>query len=893
MSCATTWYILDGTAMAYRAFHALKRQELSTSGGQATGAVYGFVQMLETILRVAGDNPILATFDSPVRTFRHEQFPDYKATRERMPEELQGQLPHMERILEAQGIPVFIVPRYEADDIMATFAVRLAGLGRPCVLVTSDKDMAQLVDERIRLMPPPRAGEVTLLGPAEIEEKYGVPPARIRDLLALTGDASDNIPGVRGVGPKRAVELLREYGDLEGVLAHAHEVRLPSIRNSLKEDAQTARLSHDLVTVRTDVPGLPPLPPERGRPDPQQLRRLYTELEFASLASQIEVPTDGEEERAYTTVTTEQGLEAALTELARADEIAFDVETTSLDPVRARPVGISLAGWPKRAWYVAVGEGGLAAETVLRHLAPVLEDPARPKGGQNSKYDIQVLRNIGICVRGLTFDSMVESYLIDPNLKQRNLDFLALRYLGIKKIPTESLLGKGGELTMDLVPVDKVAPYSCEDADVALRLHRHFAPQLAAMGVERLYREVEVPLIPVLAAMERRGICLDVPYVEELGREIGGQLRDLEHRIHQLAGEEFNINSPHQLAYILFEKLAVHAELGIKRLRKTKSGYSTDAAVLESMVDHPLVALVLEYRNIAKLKNTYVDALPKLVNPLTGRIHTSFNQTVAATGRLSSSNPNLQNIPIRTELGRRMRRAFVAPPGAMLVSADYSQIELRVLAHLCGDAGLAEAFAAGEDIHRETAARIFDVPTADVTSEQRSRAKAVNYGLIYGMGPRRLARDAGIPVADAEAFISRYFSRFPGVQRYIDSVLQAARAEGGVRTILGRWRPIPEIASSEGGVRQAAERAAMNTPIQGSAADLMKVAMIKVHENLAAYGDEASLLLQVHDELVLEVAEEAVEPVCAMVRSTMEDAMDLRVPLKADVGVGRTWLDAK
>jgi len=893
MSTPSTVYILDGTAMAYRAFHALRRQELSTSGGQATGATYGFIQMLEAILRIAGSDSIVATFDTPARTFRHELFADYKATRERMPEELQAQIPQMQRILEAQGIQVFLVPGYEADDVMATLAARVASRGQPCTLVTSDKDMAQLVNDRIHLMPPPKAGIATTLGPAEVEQKYGVRPEHICDLLALMGDSSDNVPGVRGVGPTRAVELLREYGSLEGVLAHAREVRLPSIRSALERDAATARLSRELVTVRTDVPGLPEVIPVRGEPDLKNLRSIYTELEFASLASRIDVPSDGDEATVYRAVVTEADLEAVLAELSESEMLAFDVETTSLDPLLARPVGISLAGRPYHAYYVVLGEQGLPVEAAVRHLRPVLESDRRPKGGQNSKYDIQVLRNIGIVVRGLAFDTMVESYLVDPNLKQRNLDFLALRYLGLKKIPTESLIGRHGEVTMDLVPVDKVASYACEDADVALRLHHHFAPQLFAMGLAHLYQDVEVPLIQVLAAMELRGICLDVPYVQQLGKELDAQLSDLQSRIHRHAGEEFNINSPRQLGYILFEKLAVHTELGIKRLRKTKSGYSTDATVLEAMADHPLVCLVLEYRNIAKLKNTYVEALPRLVSPITARIHTSFNQTVAATGRLSSSNPNLQNIPIRTELGRRMRRAFVAPRGSLLVSADYSQIELRVLAHLSGDAGLAEAFATGVDIHRETAARVFEVRPSDVTSEQRSRAKAINYGLVYGMGPRRLARDAGISISDAEAFIARYFDRFPGVKNYIDTVLQSARAEGGVRTMLGRWRPIPEIAAAEGGVRQASERAAMNTPIQGSAADLMKVAMIKVHHHLAAYGESASLLLQVHDELVLEVAVDVVEPVCSMVRETMESALPMAVPLKADIGAGPTWLDAK
>jgi DNA polymerase-1 len=880
--------------MAYRAFHALKRQDLTNSRGQATGAVYGFVQMLESVLKIAGQNSVVAAFDSPARTFRHDVYPEYKATREKMPDDLQAQIPYMKRILQSRGIPVYMIPGYEADDIMATLASRAVSQGVPCVLVTSDKDMAQLVDRDVSLMPPPKGGVAVVLGPEEVEQKYGVRPGLIRDFLALTGDASDNIPGVPGVGPKRAIELLRDYGDLDGVLSHAVDVRLPSLRTALLEHAPAARLSQDLATVRTNVAGLPTTVPARGAPDLRDLRDLYTELEFSALASQIEAPHDSDEPRSYVVVSTEESLEAALDDLASAEEVSFDVETTSLDPIQARVVGISLAGRPLHAYYLPLGDQGLPVECAVRRLKSLLEDPQWPKGGQNSKYDIQVLASIGIHVQGLCFDTMVESYLLDSNLKQRNLDFLALRYLGVKKTATEALLGRGkDQITMDMVPVEEVAAYACEDADVALRLHRHFAPQLSAMGVERLYHDVEVPLIPILADMERRGICLDVAYVGQLGREITGQLQGLEEAIHRGAGEEFNINSTQQLGYILFEKLAVHTELGVKRLRKTKTGYSTDASVLESMAEHPLVAKVVEYRNLAKLKSTYVDALPRLIHPMTGRIHTSFNQTVAATGRLSSSNPNLQNIPIRTELGRRMRRAFVAPPGSVLLSADYSQIELRVLAHLSGDEGLADAFAAGEDIHRETAARVFDTLPAEVTTQQRSRAKAINYGLIYGMGPRRLARDSGISMADAEAFIHRYFSRFPGVKRYIDTILAAAREQGGVRTILGRWRPIPEIAAQEGGIRQAAERAAMNTPIQGSAADLMKIAMIKVWEALRPFGNSAHMLLQVHDELVLEVSASVVEQVRDVVRTTMESALPLAVPLKVDMGIGPTWLDAK
>jgi DNA polymerase-1 len=860
----------------------------------ATGAVYGFIRMLGVIREKADIHPIVGTFDSPAPTFRHETFKEYKATRERMPEDLQEQLPYIVQILEANGIPVMMKDGYEADDIMATVARWASRQDIDCYLVTSDKDMAQLVDERIKLVPPPRAGEMSILGPQEVEEKYGVPPSRIVDFLALTGDSSDNIPGVPGVGKKRATELIKTYGSLEGVLEHAGDIPLNAVRTSLEHHGEQALLSRQLVELCFDAPV--PLGPEllaSNDPNPHELVRLYTELEFATLARDVKLP-EVVVERDYRVVRSVSELRDVCEELTASGLFCFDLETTSLDSLTAEPVGVALSAKEGAAFYVPLGASGLSKQAVWDLLKPILENPELRKGGQNSKYDIQVLRQHGIEVRGLSFDTMIESYLLDPNLRQRNLDFLSLRYLGIKKIPTEELIGKGkNQITMDLVPVDEVGEYACEDADVSLRLHYHFAPQLKALGVEQLYRDVEIPLIDVLAAMERRGICLDVDYVKRLGKELGEQLAVLEQGIKEAAGQEFNLNSPQQLSQILFEKLEVHKELGIKRLRKTKTGYSTDASVLDSMSAHPVVAQVMEYRNLAKLKSTYVDALPRLVNPATRRIHTSFNQAVAATGRLSSSDPNLQNIPIRTEEGRKVRRAFIPAPGSVLVTADYSQIELRILAHLSKDAALQGAFEQGEDIHTETAARVFELSTDQITPEIRSRAKAINFGLIYGMGPRRLARETGITMGEATEFIERYFQRFPGVKRYTEQMLHEARTEGGVRTMLGRWRPVPDMTAHDRGRQQAAERVAVNTPIQGSAADLMKVAMLKVYDFLKRYLDEAYLLLQVHDELVLEVKSARAEELGQAVADVMEEAVPLSVPVKVDVGWGPNWLEAK
>lgn len=873
----------------------MQRQGLANARGMATGAVYGFIRMLDVIRRKAGENPIIGTFDTAAPTFRHKVFKEYKATRERMPDDLREQLPYIREILDANGIPVMTLEGYEADDIMATVARWAENQGIVCYLVTSDKDMAQVVTDHIKLVPPPRGGEMDVLGTEEVKEKYGVPPSRMTDFLALTGDSSDNIPGVPGVGPKRAMELIQTYGELEEVVRRAGEIRQNAVRESIQQHADQAFLSRQLVELCFDVPvRLGPDLLKAPKPDPRELVRLYTELEFASLASSVELPSETNGRRDYRIIRSESELEMVCQELRAVGQFCFDLETTSLDPLTAEPVGVALSAKEGTAFYVPIGSSGLSKQAVWDMLKPILENPELRKGGQNSKYDIKVLRQHGIEVRGLSFDTLIESYLLDPNLRQRNLDFLALRYLGIKKIPTEALIGKGkDQITMDLVPVDEVAEYACEDADVSFRLHCHFAPQLTALGVERLYREVEIPLIEVLAAMEQRGISLDVDYVKELGKELGEHLTLLEQGIKEAADQEFNLNSPQQLSHILFEKLEVHKELGIKRLRKTKTGYSTDASVLESMAAHPMVAQVMEYRNLAKLKSTYVDALPRLVNPTTRRIHTSFNQAVAATGRLSSSDPNLQNIPIRTEEGRKVRRAFIPAPGFVLVTADYSQIELRILAHLSGDAGLKSAFTQGEDIHTETAARVFELSPGEITPEIRSRAKAINFGLIYGMGPRRLARETGITMEEATEFIERYFQRFPGVRQYTEQTLHEARFVGGVRTMLGRWRPLPDMTAHDRGRQQAAERVAVNTPIQGSAADLMKVAMLKVYDLLKGYHNDAYMLLQVHDELVLEVKSELAEELGNSVANAMEEAVPLSVPVKVDVGWGSNWLEAK
>jgi len=888
-------YILDATAMAYRAFHALRRQALETSEGKATGGIYGFIQMLEVIRSIAENQPIIATFDDSAPTFRHKKYSEYKATREKMPDDLRQQLPTMMKILDANGIPVLISPGYEADDVMATVALWANDRGYSCFLVTSDKDMCQLVDEKITILPPPRGGTVERWGPDEIKKKYGVSPVLITDYLALTGDSSDNIPGVPGVGPKRAAELLDRFGDLEGVLRNTQQIPWGSIREAMQRNVDNALLSRELVELKRDVPvDLDEAYLRTSERDIEALVKIYTDLEFASLASQIAAVSETVDDRHYSVVRDIEELRGLMETIRESGEFAFDIESTSLDPLDAIPVGISFAYTERRAYYIPIGENGINSEEAWEIIRPILEDPSLKKGGQNIKYDIRVLKELGIEVNGVSFDTMIGSYLLDPNLRQRNIDFLSLRYLGVKKIPTEQLIGKGkNQLTMDLVPVEEVSEYACEDADIAFRLHRYINPRLKKLDLDVLYRDVEVPLIPVLSSMEHRGILVDVPYLRNLAYEFGSNIQRLTREITELAGEEFNINSPSQLGHILFEKLQIHKELGIKRLKKTKTGYSTNIAVLESMAEHPLVERIMEFRNVSKLKNTYVDSLPQLIHPRTGRIHTTFNQSVAATGRLSSSDPNLQNIPVRGDLGKRVRKAFIAASGCVLLVADYSQIELRILAHLADDDDLRKAFRHGLDIHTETAAKIFGIASGDVDSDLRNRAKAINFGVLYGMGSRRLARETGISTAEADEFITRYFQRFPRIKTFIDTTLASAREEGGVRTILGRWRPLPDLTSSDPGKRQSAERMAINTPIQGSAADLIKRAMITIAERLSESGTDAHMLIQVHDELVFEVREDIVAETSTMITEVMKSAIALSVPLGVDVGIGTNWLDAK
>ncbi|HUT32548.1 MAG TPA: DNA polymerase I [Planctomycetota bacterium] len=917
-------FLIDGHALAYRSYFAFIRSPLINSKGQNTSAIYGFASSVLRLIEKEAPDRIAVVFDSPEPTFRHEKFADYKATREKMPDEMRGQLPVLDEVVAALGLPSLRCPGYEADDVIGTLARRAEQAGWDTTIVTGDKDFMQLVGDHIRLLDlKKKAGDDEVVDRAAVEARFGVLPEKVVDVLGLMGDTSDNVPGVQGVGEKTAVELVKTFGSLHAALDHAPEVKNKRVREGLLAGRDQALLSRELVTIRTDAPvAFDPEQFGRHTPDAQRLLQLFEELEFPSLIEKIQFAGAAADQEGYHTVTDRTAFEELLARLRRAEEFVLDLETTSTEPTRAEIVGLSFAFREREAFYVpAIWEGGPQSSSfpssssdlplfasappaprpcspsqldlVLARLKPVLEDPAIRKGGQNIKYDMVVLANYGIEVRGVAFDTMVESYLLDPSQRQHNLDLLALKHLNFRKIPTSELIGKGkAQISMRDVPLAKVAAYACEDADVTLRLHHLFLPKLEDADLDDLYHDVEVPLVGVLARMESRGVRVDLDLLAALSAEFAGKIDALVAQIYQLAGEEFNVNSTQQLGAILFDKLQIQKGEG-RRVRKTKTGYATSVGALEDFADEPIVQRLLEYRGLAKLKGTYVDAFPTLVNPRTGKIHTSLNQTVTTTGRLSSSDPNLQNIPIRTEVGKRIREAFVpSDPSRRLLCADYSQIELRVLAQFTVDENLIGAFCRGEDIHRRTASEVFETPIEQVTPDMRSRAKAINFGIIYGMGPQRLAHDTGISLPEAQQFIERYFRRYPLIKKYMEDTIAAAGRDGFVSTILGRRRPIPEVYSTNQGIRSAAERAAINTPIQGSAADLIKVAMVRLDERLRKSYPDAWMILQVHDELVFDVPAGQAVAVSEVVREEMESAMTLDVPLKVDISVGTTWSKA-
>ncbi len=890
--------LVDGMAVAYRAYFAFINNPLVNSKGENTSAVFGFANTLLKVFRENNPEYLAILFDTSAPTFRHEKHSEYKATRERMPEDMSGQLPRIRQLAAAMRIPLLEQEGYEADDLIGTLALKAAARGLEVTILTGDKDFMQLVRPGIQLLNPHRSAEDDeTIGVEQVREKFGIEPDQIIEVLSLMGDTSDNVPGVPGVGPKTATKLIQEHGSLEVVLAAAPRIKQNKLRENLIQFADQARLSKELVTIHVDSPIELDLEAMAVAGfDQPELAALFKELEFSRLLEQLDLSAPGPEaENIPTHYKRVQDLEQAekvVAEMASSQGFAIDLETTALDPLSAAIVGISLSRASGRAFYLptAHAEGGnLDLEQVLHHLKPLLEDQGICKYGQNIKYDTSILIRHGIDPQGFAFDTMIADYLLDPTERQHNLDALARHHLDYTMTSISELIGKGkDQIGFAQVDQEKACHYACEDADITLRLVEVLRLQLQEKEMVDLFEQVEVPLAGVLRDTELHGVAIDTEFLQAFSASLETDLEALKGRIHELAGEEFNINSTQQLAHILFDKI------GLKPRKKTKTGYSTDVGVLEELAqEHPLPEHLLEYRELTKLKSTYIDALPALVHPATGRVHASFNQTVTATGRLSVSDPNLQNIPIRTPLGREIRKAFIAGrEDACILSADYSQIELRLLAHFSGDQALADAFHAHEDIHTRTASLIFNLMPEFITPDLRAQAKTVNFGVIYGQSPFGLARQLGIPLGRAREFIANYFAIYHQVREFIDQTIARARQDGYVRTLLGRRRYLPEIDSDNTRRREFAERTAINTPIQGSQADMIKVAMVNIHRKLRERNLDASMILQVHDELVFEVGQKDLDEAEELVRTEMVQALQLNVPVVVASGSGRTWFEA-
>ena len=907
--------LIDGHALAFRAYYALPA-DMATAQGELTNAVYGFTSMLLNIVRDEKPDYLIVAFDTG-RTFRHDEYAEYKAHRGRMPQELADQMERIRQIVEAMNVPIVEAEGFEADDVLGTLSRQAAEQGLATLIATGDSDIFQLINPDVRvLLAGRRFSDTKTYDEDSVRQRYGLEPKQIIDFKSLVGDSSDNIPGVRGVGEKTATPLLQKYGSVESVYEHLDEIAPARAKNALEKNRDAAFLSKRLVTIRTDAPvTLAAEAAHFGDFDRQAVMALFRELGFRSLLRRLpggappgpegqlslfDQPPEEAKPAAvgkHHVVDTEKALDALIEKLAHAGAFAFDTETTGIDPVRAELVGLGLAVAPDEGYYVPVGhqtgERQLPWEVVRERLRPLLKDPAVAKYAHNAGYDVLVLAQHGIQVQGVVFDTMLAEWVLDPASRNLGLKNLAWVRLGIEMTEIKELVGSGkSQRSMAQVPVSQVGPYAAADAYATCGLVEPLETELRERQLWPLFDEVEMPLVPVLVAMERTGVKLDVGYLQEMSEMLSGRLAELAEKIHKLVGQPFNIGSTQQLSDALFITL----RLPTRGIRKTKSGhYSTAADVLEKLRGkHEVVDLLLEQRMLSKLKTTYVEALPQLVNPATGRVHTSFNQTGTVTGRISSSNPNLQNIPIRTEQGRQVRRAFVAEDGWLLLGADYSQVELRVLAHISQDPALLEAFRQGEDIHRTTAAAVYGVPPAGVTYDMRRVAKTANFAMVYGSSAFGLAQQTGLTPDEAAQFIEAYFARFPRVRAYIESTKKQAAEQGYVETLLGRRRYFPELAprsKARHGQRRAAERAAINAPIQGSASDIIKVAMIRLHRTLQEKNLRSRMILQVHDELLLKVPQEEMGTVCPLVVEIMEGAFDLAAPLKVDVEVGPNWLE--
>jgi len=921
-------FLLDGMALIYRAFFAFSKNPRITSTGLNTSAMFGFTNTLLDLLQREKPTHIAVVFDTSAPTERHTVFPAYKAQREAMPEDLSKSIPYIFRIIEGFRIPVITLDGYEADDIIGTLAKKSEKHGYTTYMVTPDKDYGQLVSDYIYMYKPGRQGnEIEILGPKEVCEKWDIKRIdQVVDMLGLMGDAVDNIPGIPGIGEKTAQKLLMEFDTIENLLSKTDQLKGKQKEN-VEKFAEQGRLSKWLATINIDVPihldeeslVLDPI-------DREKIREVFTELEFKSLLNRVlgdmpsskglqpslfgdlfsspakqvvqEAPQPQVMHRniddtghEYHLVQTDEELEVMMKALMAQTSVCFDTETTGLDPLLAELVGCSFCFEKGKAWYVALNSGRSACQDKLEKMRPFFEAKHIEKIGQNIKYDLAVLANYGIEIKGKLFDTMLAHYLIEPDMRH-NMDDLAERYLGYETVSITSLIGKKGknQLSMRDVDIEKVKEYAAEDADITWQLRQVFEPKLKEIEVENVFHDLEIPLIPVLASMERAGVNLDVPFLKQYSGELEAETKTLEKQIYELAGVKFNIASPKQLGEVMFEKLKLD-----EKAKKTKTGqYQTGEDILQKLAHkHALPALILDFRQNQKLKSTYVDAMPLLVNPNTGRLHTSFNQAVAATGRLSSNNPNLQNIPIRTEKGREIRKAFIARDAHhVLVSADYSQIELRIIASISEDPGMMEAFSQGLDIHTATASRVFGVPLDQVDGDMRRKAKTVNFGIIYGISAFGLSERVGISRGEAAEIIEAYFAQFPGIKKYMDETIHFCRENGFVKTLMGRRRYIRDINSQNRTVVGFAERNAINAPIQGSAADMIKIAMIKVEERLRKEKLQSRMILQVHDELLFDVPKEEVEVLIQLVKHEMETAMPLKVPVVVEAGSGNNWLEA-
>ncbi len=904
MSSKYPLVLIDASGYLFRAYHALPK--LTNSRGEGTGALIGVLNMLRKLIDEQQPELIGVVFDAPGATFRDTLYPQYKAHRPAMPPDLREQIEPLKEIIRAMGLPLLVVPEVEADDVIGTLATRAARAGIPTLISTGDKDMAQLVGEHVTLV---NTMTDTVLDPDGVRDKFGVPPDRIVDYLSLMGDSVDNIPGVPKCGPKTAAKWISEFGDLNGVIAHAHEVK-GKIGEHLRAHLEQLPLARELTTIKRDVElDLGPRELTPTAPDVECLRGWYERIESRRLLATLDDAVPERDADApppapaqdYEAVLTAQAFDVWLARLRAAELFAFDTETTSLDYMRADIVGVSFSVEPGQAAYVPLAHAypgapdQLDRDQVLGALKPLLEDPDRPKLGQNLKYDMSVCARHGIAMQGLAHDTMLESYVIGSTATRHDMDSLAKKYLDHDTIHFEQVAGKSGgkgarQLSFDQIPLEQAVPYAAEDADVTLRLHRVLWPKLTEVpALVGLYRDIEMPLVPVLSRMERSGVRIDSDGLAAQSRDLASRCAELEQRAYASAGRKFNLGSPKQIGAIFFD------ELKLPVVSKTPKGApSTSESVLEKLAEdgYELPSLILEHRGLSKLRSTYTDKLPQMVNPDTGRVHTSYHQAVAATGRLSSSDPNLQNIPIRSEDGRRIRRAFVPEPGSRMLAADYSQIELRIMAHLSGDERLLAAFAAGADIHRATAAEILGLPPEQVTSDQRRSAKAINFGLIYGMSAFGLARQLGIERGAAQEYVDRYFARYPGVKDFMERIRAQARADRYVETLFGRRLYLTNINHSNQQLRNAAERTAINAPMQGTAADIIKRAMIEVDRWIETERPPVRMIMQVHDELVLEVAADAIDSARDRVRSLMEAAADLAVPLVVDCGVGDNWDEA-